>query len=711
MGTFGNITSDRRQCAFPGGSTDIQTMALGGTGANLTAIAGGLVYSTATQLAITSALTGIVQGNGAAAPTGITGTANYLPKWSATAPFLTPTSLLYDTGTFVGVNTILPVTELTVVSVSASDPRGITSAQYSTDAIGARVHFRKARGTEAVPTTVVTGDVLGRLRFGGYDGANYLQMGSIDVVITGTVAATRVPTYMTFSTATDALPSVLTERMRIGPEGYVGVATTTAAALFQVGTMRVWQGGSGTSAATGEDSTFIGRLAGNANNSAPSATNGIYNTFIGSLAGQLNTSGYAQTFLGFASGAANTTGGRNTFLGYQSGIANTIGDDNVFIGVDSGFSNVGASRNVIIGFHAAQLLNPPAGVSGNVLIGYEVCAGAASDGILNTMVGYRSGYSNTTGATNTFIGNASGFTTSTGSNNTFVGYQAGHLNTIGTENTFVGVDAGLNNVGATRSVIVGYRAGNLLNPIAGIAGNVLIGYEASQAAGGGTLNTMVGYRAGYSNTTGLANTYLGNTAGFGNTTGTFNVAIGEGAGISNVGGDNTFVGARTGYNQTSGLNNTYIGKTAGFTNITGDQNVFVGKEAGYYETGSSKLFIDNAARASEADARTKALIYGVFNAATASQFLTINGQLQVTGTGTSYITGPSIIGATTPNASAMLQVDSIVSGLLPPRMTKAQRDAIGTPANGLMLYQSDGTAGIKAYVGGAWVTLNTTADP
>jgi hypothetical protein len=44
-------------------------------------------------------------------------------------------------------------------------------------------------------------------------------------------------------------------------------------------------------------------------------------------------------------------------------------------------------------------------------------------------------------------------------------------------------------------------------------------------------------------------------------------------------------------------------------------------------------------------------------------------------------------------------------------MTKVQRDAIGTPEDGLMIYQTDGTAGVKARVGGAWVTVNTTADP
>lgn len=59
-------------------------------------------------------LTGILQGNGVAAVTGITGTANYIPKWSATAPYLTGTSLIYDDGTNVGIGTASPNQQLEI---------------------------------------------------------------------------------------------------------------------------------------------------------------------------------------------------------------------------------------------------------------------------------------------------------------------------------------------------------------------------------------------------------------------------------------------------------------------------------------------------------------------------------------------------------------------------------------------------------------------
>lgn len=63
------------------------------------------------------------------------------------------------------------------------------------------------------------------------------------------------------------------------------------------------------------------------------------------------------------------------------------------------------------------------------------------------------------------------------------------------------------------------------------------------------------------------------------------------------------------------------------------------------------------------------------------------------------------------NSKSLIDLTSTTKGLLLPRMTKTQRDAISSPPDGLLIYQTDGTAGVKARIGGAWYTLNTTADP
>ncbi len=79
------------------------SLARGGTNASLTAANGGLVYSTASALAITSALNGIVQGNGASAPTAITGTAGRHVKWASSAPYLAD-SILGESGQVLTIN-------------------------------------------------------------------------------------------------------------------------------------------------------------------------------------------------------------------------------------------------------------------------------------------------------------------------------------------------------------------------------------------------------------------------------------------------------------------------------------------------------------------------------------------------------------------------------------------------------------------------------
>lgn len=62
------------------------------------------------------------------------------------------------------------------------------------------------------------------------------------------------------------------------------------------------------------------------------------------------------------------------------------------------------------------------------------------------------------------------------------------------------------------------------------------------------------------------------------------------------------------------------------------------------------------------------------------------------------------IGTATPNPSAMLDVNSTTRGLLAPRMTTAQRNAIALPAKGLLVYDTDLNA-LYHYNGNAWAAV------
>ena len=71
-----------------------------------------------------------------------------------------------------------------------------------------------------------------------------------------------------------------------------------------------------------------------------------------------------------------------------------------------------------------------------------------------------------------------------------------------------------------------------------------------------------------------------------------------------------------------------------------------------------------------------------------------------------------------PDASAILDVSSTDKGFLSPRMTESERDAISSPATGLMVYQTDGTEGFYYNQGTTsspdWIKLgddNDDCDP
>lgn len=66
------------------------------------------------------------------------------------------------------------------------------------------------------------------------------------------------------------------------------------------------------------------------------------------------------------------------------------------------------------------------------------------------------------------------------------------------------------------------------------------------------------------------------------------------------------------------------------------------------------------------------------------------------------------IGTSSPSSSAKLDVSSTTQGFLIPRMTQAQRDAIGTPATGLMIFQTNNTPGFYYYTGSAWQAVSAS---
>lgn len=248
--------------------------------------------------------------------------------------------------------------------------------------------------------------------------------------------------------------------------------------------------------------------------------------------------------------------------------------------------------------------------------------------------------------------------------------------------------------------------------------NTIMGHSALASLTSGFDNTAVGVNALTACTTGVNNTALGMntlvalTTGSNNTgigvhamqdeTGSWNVSAGVNSMRLHTSGDyNVIVGGNALYSNETGTENTAVGFGSLLSN-TGDHNVAVGFQAGYYETGSNKLFIDNAARASEADGRTKALIYGIFDAATANQSVRINGklgvcmapsnQLDVTGSfiGLTPATGTSYASLNMQNSGVQFLVGieaSAGANLFPG--TAAYACVVGTPNNKALQFISN----------------------
>jgi len=73
----------------------------------------------------------------------------------------------------------------------------------------------------------------------------------------------------------------------------------------------------------------------------------------------------------------------------------------------------------------------------------------------------------------------------------------------------------------------------------------------------------------------------------------------------------------------------------------------------------------------------------------------------------SYMTCGLVVGSTSGAGSAKLDVSSISKGFLVPRMTTAQRTAIGSPAQALLVYDTD-LAKFCYFQSPSWYSLDST---
>lgn len=347
----------------------------------------------------------------------------------------------------------------------------------------------------------------------------------------------------------------------------------------------------------------------------------LNNYFVGA-AGNITASGAGNTGAGYRALEAVSSGAYNTTMGFCAGVLLTTGSENTAFGKYALLSVTTSSNNTAFGSGALQTST---GAS-NTAVGASALLNATTAGN-NVAVGSAALLNNLTGDANVAVGSSAARKT-TGSYNAAFGGDSLYENTTGTANSAFGYQASYFNVSGSGNAAFGNQA--LIHNL-------------------GSYNSAFGEKAGDGNTTGTRNTFVGNTAGYLATTGNDNTVVGAFAANGSASDwANSGVVAVGAYAltaiQTGAGNTTAVGFKAGFTLTTASGGVFLGNQAGYYETGANKLFIDNAPRASEADARVKALIYGVFAAAPANQFVTVNGQIRAASLGVGNSASATAVG-------------------------------------------------------------------
>jgi hypothetical protein len=159
---------------------------------------------------------------GAGLPTGTTGQtlrhdgANWISN-----------SFLYNSGTNIGIGTTAPAELLELSSIDSD----IDAETYSTIE-SSSFHVKRARGTVATPTAVLSGDYMGGVGFKGYSGS-FLDGAVIEGVVDGTPSATSMPGRIEFMTTPVGSVNPAT-RMTIKNDGKVGIGTNAPSSSLEV---------------------------------------------------------------------------------------------------------------------------------------------------------------------------------------------------------------------------------------------------------------------------------------------------------------------------------------------------------------------------------------------------------------------------------------------------------------------------------------------
>lgn len=140
-------------------------------------------------------------------------------------------------GTTAPQNTLHVLSDIPNTTTNLHPYRTGVMVEGDLNTFGGRIAIRQAgtnpcltlyrnNGTIAAPTTLISGDMIGNLAFGGYDGSAVIASPGITSVAAETWGASAHGSHLVFNTI-NLGSSGSTEKMRLNSEGNLGVGTST----------------------------------------------------------------------------------------------------------------------------------------------------------------------------------------------------------------------------------------------------------------------------------------------------------------------------------------------------------------------------------------------------------------------------------------------------------------------------------------------------
>lgn len=437
-------------------------------------------------------------------------------------------------------------------------------------------------------------------------------------------------------------------------------------------------------------------------------TTGASNTAVGASSLKSNSTGIDNTATGYASLNLNTTGRDNAAFGLFALASNTTGNNNTALGSRAMLNNTIGSRNTIIGSNSDILinsLNNATAIGANSRVDCDNCL----------VLGSVNGINSATGTARTGIGttnpNASSLLDLTSTSKGLLIPRMTILERLAIANPATGLlvyqtddfkgfyfNNGTSSSPEWISLLSENTGWSLRgnNPIGseflGTTNNFPLEFRVNGSFAGtinqSSNNVSFGYSSG---SAGVSNVAIGNNVLAANGETGANTGVGHSALFNTVvGGNNTGIGFNSMLQNSFGENNTAVGSETLLTNTHGNNNTAIGIKA---NVGANNLNNATAIGANSKVDCDNCLVLGSING--------INSATSSVKVG---------IGTTNPNSSSVLELSSTSRGFLAPRMTKAQRDLIVSPVEGLLIYQTDITPGFYYHDGSLWapVTPNTS---